>query len=53
MIDLTTREYIAGLERALFEYVKLGNGTCIISAKQVALGRAALSARPITTETPT
>jgi hypothetical protein len=42
----TSADYIATLERALFEYVQLGNGKCIISAKHVALGRAALAAKP-------
>lgn len=38
--------YICGLERALSEYVVLGNGKCIISAAHVAMGRSALAAKP-------
>lgn len=40
------RAYIAKLERALSEYVILGNGRCIIGAPLVAMGRAALGAKP-------
>jgi len=43
---MTTQDYIAGLERALSEYVRLGNGKCIIGAPLVAMGRAALAAKP-------
>lgn len=40
------RAYIRLLERALSEYVILGNGRCIIGAPLVAMGRAALAAKP-------
>lgn len=35
--------YVASLERALSEYVRLGNGKCVIGAPLVAMGRAALN----------
>lgn len=42
----TTADYVAGLERALSEYVVLGAGKCTISKAHADMGRAALAAKP-------
>ena len=39
-------DYVAGLERALSEYVVLGAGKCTISKAHADMGRAALAAKP-------
>lgn len=39
-------DYVAGLERALSEYVVLGSGKCTISKAHADMGRAALAAKP-------
>lgn len=40
------QDYVAGLERALSEYVVLGAGKCTISKAHADMGRAALAAKP-------